>query len=354
MRNKNCAGLSIVEALVTMVILMITLGGVYQIFHSNSLTYRMQEGLARVQENGRFAMDFLVNDIRMAGYLGCISTVQSVHNILNDHTQNGSVFDFSHPLYVYEAQNGTWSPQIPLYFDGLDPYPDANSDILRLTLTADSALPIARSMPDDSASLKVAPLEAGVNSPVKIGDIVLITDCIAATIFYVDQIVEPSGSASHRELNRTKSINKFGNSDKYLKHAYKKGAEIVNIENVIYYIAKNNQSNLSLYKKKGSNPSIELVEGVEKMKILLGVSSDGGMNIAEYYTPEDVEFNNYWSLVRSIKIGILSYTVDKIPFLDSNSEKPYRLIDEHYVGPFDDERIRRVFSTTIGIRNRLK
>jgi type IV pilus assembly protein PilW len=66
------AGFSLVELMVAMVIGLIITFAVVQIFTTSRTTYQTDEGLARVQENGRFAVEFLSNDIRQAGDIGCL------------------------------------------------------------------------------------------------------------------------------------------------------------------------------------------------------------------------------------------------------------------------------------------
>lgn len=71
-RNARSAGFSLVELMVAMVIGLIITFAVVQIFTTSRTTYQTDEGLARVQENGRFAAEFLSNDIRQAGDIGCM------------------------------------------------------------------------------------------------------------------------------------------------------------------------------------------------------------------------------------------------------------------------------------------
>jgi type IV pilus assembly protein PilW len=71
-RNLRSAGFSLVELMVAMVIGLIITFAVVQIFTTGRTTYQTDEGLARVQENGRFAAEFLSNDIRQAGDIGCM------------------------------------------------------------------------------------------------------------------------------------------------------------------------------------------------------------------------------------------------------------------------------------------
>src|SRR5665647_3594938 len=75
MKNKNHqVGMTLIEIMIALLIGAFLLGGMLQIFINSKQTYRMQENLSRLQENGRFALDFLAKDIRMAGYWGCLGT----------------------------------------------------------------------------------------------------------------------------------------------------------------------------------------------------------------------------------------------------------------------------------------
>jgi len=69
--NKQ-AGFSLVEIMIALLIGLFLMGGILQIFSASQQTYRMQSNLARLQENGRFALDLLAHDLRMAGYWGCL------------------------------------------------------------------------------------------------------------------------------------------------------------------------------------------------------------------------------------------------------------------------------------------
>src|SRR5690606_26200737 len=66
-------GMTLIEIMIALLIGAFLLGGVLQIFINSKQTYRMQEGLSRMQENGRFAMEFLEHDLRMAGFWGCLA-----------------------------------------------------------------------------------------------------------------------------------------------------------------------------------------------------------------------------------------------------------------------------------------
>ena len=86
MRLDKQRGLTLVELMVGLTIGLILTAGILQIFVHSKQTYRVEEALSRVQENGRMALDFIANDIRMASYWGCQSSPSNIQNDLNTGT----------------------------------------------------------------------------------------------------------------------------------------------------------------------------------------------------------------------------------------------------------------------------
>lgn len=326
---RKQSGLSIVEALVTMVILLIVFSGVYQIFRSNSLTYRVQEGLSRLQENGRFAMEFLINDIRMAGYLGCISNGTPPDTTLNS---SDSIYNFSVGLKGFEAQNATWVPAVDASI--VNPLP--GSDIITVRSLIGSSVSIAETMPDNSADLKTAPVPSGKAPPVANFDIVLISDCSKkAAVFQVTNYTLANGNLVHNT-----GVGVPGNSTKNLGYMFQKGAEILKIANTSYYVRNNPAGNTALYRRVGSASADEIVEGVENMQILYstGLSYKNATGITN------------WNEVRSVQIGLLLST----PVRGIDPDTTIHHVLGTSIGPKNDMRLRRVFTATVALRNRLK
>ena len=61
-------GFSLVELMIATTLSLILLGAVIQVFLSSRQTYELSDDLSRIQENGRFSLEFLAQNIRMAGY----------------------------------------------------------------------------------------------------------------------------------------------------------------------------------------------------------------------------------------------------------------------------------------------
>ena len=66
---QRCScGLALVELMVALAIGTILILGMDSVLFSNKLSYRMNEGIGRLQETGRFAMEYLSRELRMAGF----------------------------------------------------------------------------------------------------------------------------------------------------------------------------------------------------------------------------------------------------------------------------------------------
>lgn len=74
---RNQRGLSIIELLVAMVIGLLLMTGVLQVFLASKQTYSSNEAASRLQENGRFALEFIAQSVRMAGYLEVANSKKS-------------------------------------------------------------------------------------------------------------------------------------------------------------------------------------------------------------------------------------------------------------------------------------
>lgn len=72
------AGFSLTELLVAMVVGLLLLGGLVTLMANSKKNYAVQDYSARLQENARFAMQFLTFDLRMAGFFGCSNNIVGI------------------------------------------------------------------------------------------------------------------------------------------------------------------------------------------------------------------------------------------------------------------------------------
>jgi len=245
-RLRRQSGLTLVELMVAMTISLILLGGVYQLFLGSVGTYKTRDELGRLQENCRYAMDLLAQNVRMAGY--------------PRFTFEGTVFS-GDPLAGSIAAAGTASDTIAINYmvsPGDDGYPD------------------------DPPPATTVPL-------------------LYTVTFSVDPI--------DRELLRNTQVTGYGAS--------------------------------------GNQP---LIDGVENMQISYGVDADADGSADSYQASPTPPANQF---IVAVRIRLLMSTTQE---LLGNDALDTALYDVNGDGdaefdPVDDRRLRRIFTTTIALRN---
>ncbi len=119
-------GFSIVELMVAMAISLLLLSGVIAIFISSKSSYEINQRVSRIQENGRFALDAIMTDLRASGFVGCARQPTYLSTSLNDYT--ALQWDFlAGPVTGFQATGtDTWEPAM----DTSIPSPLSGTDVL--------------------------------------------------------------------------------------------------------------------------------------------------------------------------------------------------------------------------------
>lgn len=313
-------GLTLVEIMVAMTVSLILLAGVGQIYLSSKQTYRVHDGVSRIQENGRFAIEFLANDLRMADFWGCTGAISEINN----DVVGGGGIDIG-----LGGINGTDN-------DGYN-----NSDTLVLQGAYGSGIVIEPPFMNTNA----AALHISTQNGLAQGDIVMVSDCQTGDIFQIsNNNPNTSGTAVHNTGNAVSPGNITGN----LSKTYSSG-EIYRVRSVRYYLAAgSNSGEPALFRDNGVS-DLELADGVENMQIEYGEDTDSpgtsGYGTANYYVPlpnvSDVE------RVVSIRISLLIRT-----YTDNLAPEAQTYTYNGASATAGDRRIRQVYTTTIAVRNR--
>jgi len=87
-------GLTLIEIMVAMAIGMLLMTGTASMFISNKRIYKEQDEMGRLQEDARFAMQILIEDIRMAGYAGCADDIDDIQNHVTGMTDDDELMSF--------------------------------------------------------------------------------------------------------------------------------------------------------------------------------------------------------------------------------------------------------------------
>ena len=336
MKNKLYqTGMTLIEIMIALLIGAFLLGGVLQIFVSSKQTNRMQENLSRLQENGRFALDFLAKDIRMAGFIGCNSRA-TLTNTLNSPTD--FLNDFSNAIEGFESTSAlAWTPAInaaitsPLGGSDVIAIRRADDQSFSVTDHASNTAAITLDATATTANLKTAGFLKSDSTNNYATAVVSNSNCSTAAVFQVSGI---AGTNLSHDIGANAPPCVPCNLTNNLVETYV-GGQVYPINTVSYYVRTGPGGQPSLYHRIGSNDAEELVEGIGNMQILYGVDTEftspprtPGYGVPNYYVSADnVAVANDWPKVVSIRITLTSQTIDG--------------------------RIRRDFTSTIVLRNRL-
>jgi type IV pilus assembly protein PilW len=344
-------GFSLVELMVALTIGLIILSSVSMLFVSSKKTYTTQDRLARLQENARFAMQFIIKDLRLAGYYGCIDDISadSVNNTLNNSTS--FAFDAQIPLEGLNNATGTWYPS------GSTTLPSgiaAGTDAIAIRM-ADTNSPayLNQEMPNTSAVLKVSTYTDPVtNTPYfNVGDIILVSDCTSADIMQVTQVNTTDPHLVHNSGTGTP-----GNSTQMLSKAYSpsgNGTRVMKFMTRQYFIATGASGNPALWRRDNTATPVELVDGIENLQVLYGKDTDGDRmpNVYLKAGAAGLQSASDWSSVVSVRIGILARTVnDKDTDIDSGTYDVDGDGANDFTAPGDRNK-RRVFQAAVQLRN---
>jgi type IV pilus assembly protein PilW len=334
-------GVSLIELMVAITIGLILMAGVLSIFLSSKVTYMANEKTARLQENGRVALDLIQHDVRSAGFMGCARAVPFT-STLNSATS--LLWNYQIPLQGFESSgSGTWSPALAA--GTLNPAPINDSDVLVTRAVQRDGIS-RRVELDNSSFTGDARVLSAVDVPV--GTIMLITDCQAASVFQVTGYAAGTpATISHGVGGSTP-----GNATDDLGWLYLAGSRVTPLETVTYYVANDPVTGEpSLYRQTGATqPADLLIEGVQALQISYAEDTNGD-RIADVHRSATTVGN--WNNVLSVSLAMLIRSEQTGTDVDAQT---YQLLPAavggRLLGPYNDRRMRMVFTTTVALRNR--
>ncbi len=372
------AGLSLIEMMVALVIGMIVMLGVIQIFSASQTASRLSEGASRVQENARFALEFLERDLRMAGHMGCVN--DQAHNVKNlgdpvihlgAATGSGSPLDFSVSIQGYEAPNtapgnaltlgGTWTkPTLPNAITLL-PAPAGGSDVLVLRFLGAEGVPVNAISVSGGKSTVTGDVDRmarvtrdGVGDPTLFG----IADCGHADVF-----------AGKLNANRVEAAGV--NLSRYTTQPTGQ-TMLYRAESLIYYIAPNPTTNVNGLRRARADSTgayttnEEVVEGIENMQLMFGLDSTPVIGLATppvgnvtesaiasgVTTETNANGAGQWLRVGQVKVGLLAVSPDRSS-AQAATNAPSVLGVEFAPAAAGDGRYRSGYEVSVALRNRL-
>lgn len=380
-RRASQHGLSLIELMIALLIGSILLLGLVQVFSASRTAYQLSQGVARVQENARFAMDYLQRDLRMVGHYGCVNDqgrLQTDGSLLSHLSAADNPFNFAVSIQGYEA-NGTapdtdvnlaaptagWAPALPPYISGLNPLP--GSDILMLRFLTSDGVPVTAVGVDqvtvDAGKWGVLTRD-GVANPALFG----VADCTYTDVFQANTVAAAAGIVTTSPSGGLST----GSPDFAGRFAASPAGQTMmyRAESIAYYVGTGAGGGPALFRARfsaapGGGAVIpvaeELVEGIENLQVVYGqdpeaVDSLSG-NISNFLTAETLGApttgagEQGWRRVGQVKVGMVASSPEPAASVQADGNG-LRALGVIYTAP-NDALYRSSYESAIALRNRL-
>lgn len=345
--NKQ-SGLSIIELMIAMVVGLILIAGVLSIFLSSRKSYGVNSAVARVQQNARFSLDYIRTATRMAGYMGCGNSSTTVSYV----DSNALPYDFSQAItgfnYNGTDPNGSYSitaenPAVST--SGWTPTLDAS---LPAMIPGSDVLVVRYSSGNVDPAYVTGSSGADINfdqaPDFKNGDFLLISNCVNSFVIQADHV-----NGSNVVVNSGNDATP-GNTIHGLPFGDWVGSQGATARTTAFYIGQGADGSPSLFEATtgpSGFTSQELVPGVENMQVLYGEDTADTSAPSAYVTANNV---SDWNSVVSVRVALLLRSDPGAVTLPP-AAATYDLLGTAIAAP-RDTRLRRVFTSTIMLRNR--
>lgn len=350
-------GFTLVELMISVVLGLILITGLITAFMASNRSNTLNITLTEMQENGRFALDSIIRDVRMAGFQGCANIGEIPALVRASGAPTKNYLDDSLRAYAVDSAT-TWSPETHASFNIPTTIgtPIPGTHALSVQFASSTTYQLSP-MTNTASNITVI----GDNVDIVAGDIALISDCNGADIFQVS-------SNNGNVLIHNASSN---SGDNRLSAPYGQGdalnrPRIMRFEANIYYIGdtgrldSNNNAVRALYRQSlpYTNPPIEIAEGIENLRVRLGVEDPENLGLISYVSPDNELLET--QQVNTVQVGFLMQSYDNVA--DSDDNRSYRIAGYHIpastatatdgTAHTQDKKMRLTFNGTVSLRNR--
>jgi type IV pilus assembly protein PilW len=387
-KRQRISGVSLIELMVAMAIGVVLVLGLVQIFSASRAAFASAEGMSRVQENARFAIDIMRNDLRMVGHLGLrgeLGYLQTGNRFFNhaaapSTTPENAPFALrlDMPLIAFEHNNtspsqvlnlsggvgtgvgaGSFVPALPGALGDLAGDAIVGSDVLVLRFLGGEFVSSVRLQQSANSLVVDNPLDVPFFQREAIYGL---ANQRAISLFQARSAgpVVAAGTGGVNVSNWTPAEDGFG----------RLGSVVHRYEYAVYYVgldAASGQPSLRTRRLDVSRPDLlstplTLIEGIESMQLMFGVDTGVGVNrddvMDNYFTAAgvtllDADPRAAWSRVMNVRVALLMRSSTPGASVRDASSPPLRAADTT-ITVANDGRLRQVYETSITLRNRAR
>ncbi|MFK8075298.1 MAG: PilW family protein [Granulosicoccus sp.] len=369
MTSRYNKGFSLIELMIAMVLGLMLSAGIFTVFSGNKQSTDLTTTMADMQENARFALSQISNDIRMAGFQGCNDISRGGPTVLaiNAPTNNLALTAATGSVV---SSGSSWTPASAL--GSAVPIQNQNAvagtHALSLQFGSAASYPLTQhvgngGVPNRSANIRVDTSDGISSEPfnMQAGEFAIISNCIGADLIRMTSV---NNSGTVAEIAHANS----GNTSNLLSIDYldTPSTKFMRFNSNVYYVgrtgitAADGTQQTGLYKQTlpydANNPPTLMVPGVENMRIVFGVRT--GTSTLRFIPPNGAGLNA--ENIESVRIGLLMASEEEIT--ENDDDRTYDLAGTPIVAASGgaavagthprDKRFRLAFNTTVKIRNR--
>jgi len=351
-------GFSLAEVLVAIAIGLFLTAGIVQVFVANKQTYRFNEALARMQENGRYALELIASDLRMAGFWGCSRGEWNSRVNSNDDDYNALWHEFADGLEGRDSPGGNPGDPDEITIRG------AVGTGLVVQGHGPATNPVTVSGGRTAVEEAICE-DAGCLSN-KVADMVLVSNCKRGDIFQAICLSGPVGGPTAVRFNPDPAsgcvvpTDTPGNDGTGLADVYDATATLHPLRVATYCVRDPDSLSCddpgapgkrSLYLRKNGVNRGPVVEGVENMQIAYGEDTNGDGTANRYVpAPAAPPPAGWFDNVVSVRMSVLLASTDD--GLTTDTPQTFDLNGETATCP--SGHICQLASSTITLRNRVQ
>ena len=330
---RHESGATLIELMIALAVGLVLLFGLSQIYLSSKQAYRLMDAQSVLMESGRYALDALSNELRLAGQQGCsrnapltvIATGQAQALLVPDTAPHVPPGVIAAPVLSGEDDISVSAmPRIKPVLAGTDTLTLISAEFCGGVLGSRLLLTNPRGH-----------LQAGSTCRFDTGTPLMVASCESVHLF--------RAGASDQDL--TQNVDQEGVATNRLGALYRPGSELMALRSRSFFLRLNPAGQPALYRVDHVADTVsELVEGVENMQLNYGVdmtgdgASDRIVNAAA--VPD-------WSNVVSVRVRLTLRSIEDRLLANT---REYTLDDKRQ----SDRRLVHEFATTVAIRNRVQ
>lgn len=354
--KKSQAGFGLVELMISITLGLLLSAAVIQVYLASSTTSRVQDSLAQIQENARFALSFMGREIRVAGHMGCNSLLKLPLDDPNNVATNKTINTVALPDPGFDETTMVVGQDNVDAGNALGAL--AGTDTIMVQRASDEFIRITGNLPGSNAHIAIEDNSLDLVE----GDYAMVTDCTDADIFRVSNSPKESGEGQ-TSLVHGAAANR--NSSATLSKIYAGDAEVFGFETLNFFVRDTGRDNSAgeainaLYftrRQAGSggvtSAATELVEGVESLQITYGVDTDDDHSIDAYQSAADVAD---WTFVQSVKVEMVMVGNEPNVVGEDGDVDAQVVVDADGNNiANNDGRMRAVFTNVFTLRNKVQ